>query len=248
MSPVTLHDIVPLSLLDRLDTKFVVHEDQLCEAVAATIPHFQVLEVNGCRVGRYVTTYFDTLDFDMYRSHHNGIRARFKLRCRDYIDSQMTFVEVKMKSNKERMVKFRHRVAAPITATEQIDPTWLPPGFPYDLASVKPVVWNRFRRVTLVNFVEQERITFDTDIEFGCGEHTIAYQGLTIVEIKQPKFSFNSPFVQQLHRMHINPTGISKFCIAAVNFYPNFKHNQFKPLLMQLNKKFPMRGRSERSD
>jgi hypothetical protein len=245
MPGVSLSDIAPLSLLDRMDTKYVLHEDQLCVALEACLPNYMVLEVNGVRPGRYETTYFDTADFNMYFSHHNGFRYRFKLRCRDYLDSRMTFVEVKMKNNKERMIKFRKQVPKPITSLGHLDRNWLPERFPYDFAEVVPVVWNRFRRMTIVNFAKQERITIDIDIHFGCQDRTITHQGMCVIEVKQSKYSKSSPLAQQLHLQHIHPVGISKFCVAAAHFYPGFKQNEFKPLLLRLNRLFPLRGSSD---
>src|SRR3954447_21085174 len=94
---ITLSQLAPLTLLDRKDTKFVVSREQLQEVLAASIDQYKILEINGVRPGRYVTTYFDTPDFAMYFAHHNGERYRYKLRCRSYLDSELAFVEVKMK-------------------------------------------------------------------------------------------------------------------------------------------------------
>lgn len=244
---ISLKELTPLSLLDRMDTKYLIHQDDLCRALEAAIHDYTVLEINGVRPGRYITTYFDTPDFDMYFAHHDGERARFKLRCRSYLDSKMVFIEVKMKNNKERLIKFRRQVPEPITSFRQVKRDWLPEYFHYPFDSVHPVVWNRFRRVTLANFEKQERVTIDVDVHFGCGENTFTYDGLSVVEVKQTKFSpTRSPLAQQLHRMHFNPMGISKFCIAATHYYPNFKHNNFKPLLLYMNRRFELRGACER--
>ena len=245
MQTVSLPELAPLSLLDRMDTKFIVHEDQLCEALVRLADAYSVLEINGVRPGRYHTIYFDTEHFDMFFTHHNGLRYRYKLRCRQYLDSQLTFLEVKMKSNKERTIKFRKRIPAPVTCLTTVDRTWLPPSFPYALEAVGPVVWNRFRRMTLVNFARKERITIDIDIHFGSGNRSFTYSGLSIIEIKQMKFALRgSPLAQELHRQHIHPTGLSKYCIAASNYYPAFKANEFKPLLLKLKRNFPERGSS----
>ncbi len=245
--PISLPQLSPLTLLDRTDTKFVVNTAQLEEVLAASIDQYKILEINGVRPGRYVTTYFDTPDFAMYFAHHNGDRYRYKLRCRSYLDSAMAFVEVKMKTNKERMVKFRRPVAQHLQSLDDFDRAWLPPSFPYQFENVRAVVWNRFRRFTLANFENQERLTVDLDIEFGSGPTTIQYQGLAVIEIKQTKYSMmRSPLASELHRLHVQPRSISKFCIAAAHFYPGFKTNHFKPLLLYLSRHFPLRGSLER--
>ena len=245
--PISLKQLSPLTLLDRTDTKFVLNTEQLGEVLAASIDQYQILEINGVRPGRYITTYFDTPDFAMYFAHHNGERYRYKLRCRSYLDSEMAFVEVKMKTNKDRMVKFRRPVPQHLQTLDNFDRSWLPPAFPYQFEDVRAVVWNRFRRFTLAHFENKERLTVDLDIEFGCGPQTVHYPGLVVIEVKQTKFSMmRSPLARELHRLHVQPRSISKFCIAAAHFYPGFKSNHFKPLLLYLSRHFPLRGSLER--
>ena len=244
---ISLKQLSPLTLLDRTDTKFVVNTDQLREVLTASIDQYKILEINGVRPGRYVTTYFDTPDFAMYFAHHNGERYRYKLRCRSYLDSAMAFVEVKMKTNKERMVKFRRPVAQHLQNLDNFDRSWLPTDFPYQFEDVRAVVWNRFRRFTLAHFENQERLTVDLDIEFGSGAAAVHYPDLAVIEVKQTKFSMmRSPLARELHRLHVQPRSISKFCIAAAHFYPGFKSNHFKPLLLYLSRHFPLRGSLER--
>lgn len=245
--PVSLKQLSPLTLLDRMDTKFIINIEQLREVLAASIDQYKILEINGVRPGRYVTTYFDTPDFAMYFAHHNTERYRYKLRCRSYLDSEMAFVEVKMKTNKDRMVKFRRPVPHHLQTLDNFDRSWLPPTFPYQFEDMQAVVWNRFRRFTLAHFENKERLTIDLDIEFGSGPHTVCYPGLVVIEVKQTKFSMmRSPLARELHRLHVQPRSISKFCVAAAHFYPGFKSNHFKPLLLFLSRHFPMRGSLER--
>lgn len=245
---ISLEAMAPLSLLDRTDHKFVLSQEQLHEALAATLEHYTVLQVGAVRLHRYLTTYFDTPDLALYFDHHNGKRSRYKLRCRSYLDTETAFVEVKMKTNKERTVKYRYQTPVHVTSVATLSRDWLPPSWPYRMETMQAVVWNRFTRITLANFEQQERITIDLDIVFGSGEQWFSHAGLCVVEVKQPKFSLmRSPFTRQLHRMHLQPQSISKFCIAAAHFYPGCKTNQFKPLALQLNRFFPLRGSRERT-
>jgi hypothetical protein len=243
---ISLAALAPLALLDRTDHKFVLQPQQLHELLGAVLADYVVLQVEGVRQQRYLTTYFDTPDFALYLDHHNGKRSRYKLRCRTYLDSGVAFVEAKMKNNKERTVKYRRQVPAHVTRLDTLGDEWLPPTLPYPLAAMRAVVWNRFVRITLANFAQNERITIDTDIIFGSGEQCFNHAGLCIIEVKQPKFSLmRSPFTRQLHQMHLQPQAISKFCLAAAYFYPGCKTNQFKPLALQLHRSFPLRGSCE---
>ena len=244
---ISLDALAPLSLLDRIDSKFVLHQEQLRQVLANVMNEYYVLEISGVRASSYLTTYFDTSDFAMYFDHHNGKRSRYKVRCRTYLDSGNAFVEVKVKTNKERTVKYRQPVTSHLTSLAALDCSWLPPTFPYQVGELHPVVWNRFARITLANFEHRERITIDADVIFGSGAQSFSYLGLCIVEVKQPKFSLvHSPFARQLHKIHLQPQAISKFCIAATRFYTGCKTNRFKPLLLHLARTFPLRDLHER--
>lgn len=235
MAPISLADIKALALLDRLDIKFVLHVRQLAQIIARVQHSYRVLEINGVRPGQYHTTYFDTPDFAMYHAHHNGLRVRHKVRWRWYLDSQVIFLEVKEKTNRERTVKSRITLPAPIDQLHDLDTSWMPASINFDPRTLRPVVWNRFRRMTLADFERQERITIDLDLEFGRDDQAAALPGLAIVEVKQRKFSLNSPMARELHRQQIHPEHVSKFCVSMAMLYPELKQNRFKPLLRRLH-------------
>ena len=64
-------------------------------------------EIDGQRLTAYDTLYYDTLDLQMYLRHHDRQLRRQKIRVRTYVDSQLTFLEVKNKSNKGRTLQAR---------------------------------------------------------------------------------------------------------------------------------------------
>lgn len=234
MPSISLDEIKALSLLDRLDVKFILHEHQLAQIMERLRKQYRVLEINSVRPGRYYTTYFDTPDFAMFHSHHNGLRVRHKVRWRWYIDSNLVFLEVKEKTNRDRTVKARTVLPAPMSRLHELDTSWMPPSLTVAPEALQPVVWNQFRRMTLADFDRQERITIDVGIEFGRGEKKIPLPGLVIVEVKQRKFSLNSPIGRELHRLQLHPTHISKYCVSMAMLHPELKHNRFRPILRRL--------------
>lgn len=234
MPAISLAEIKTLALLDRLDVKFMLHVRQLAQIMTRVQHNYSVLEINGARAGHYQTTYFDTPDFAMYHAHHNGLRVRHKVRWRWYLDSNLIFLEVKEKTNRERTIKSRITLPAPIDHLRDLDTTWMPANITFDPRTLRPVVWNRFRRMTLADFERQERITIDLGLEFGCDNRATALPGLAIVEIKQRKFSLNSPMARELHRLQIHPEHVSKFCVSMAMLHPDLKQNRFKPVLRRL--------------
>ena len=61
---------------------------------------YQVLEIKHRRLMHYASVYFDTPAFTFYFDHHNGKIRRTKIRQRKYVDSELTFLEIKQKNGK----------------------------------------------------------------------------------------------------------------------------------------------------
>ena len=59
---------------------FVV--DHLYPALASLTEHYRILEIDGVRLHRYGTLYFDTADSALYRQHHAVDDA---IRGKDYL-------------------------------------------------------------------------------------------------------------------------------------------------------------------
>ena len=89
-----------VTLLNRIDTKFVFEQGLLEKVLQEIKPHYRVLDIDGVRLNSYRSIYFDTEDFKFYYEHHNGKKNRSKVRYREYIDSGLCFLEVKKKNNK----------------------------------------------------------------------------------------------------------------------------------------------------
>ena len=96
-NPITLSEMDEVKLMNRTDTKFVFPRTILREILADLSKGYRVLEINGKRISTYQTLYFDTADFGYYLDHHNGVGNRFKVRIRNYVESDLFFLEVKNK-------------------------------------------------------------------------------------------------------------------------------------------------------
>jgi len=90
--PVSLKEIKATRLLKRMDTKYLFHESLLPDILRYLVEDYHVLDVDGMRMQRYKTRYYDTPDFELYRQHHNGQRDRFKLRVRSYLNTSLDFL------------------------------------------------------------------------------------------------------------------------------------------------------------
>jgi len=101
---------------------------------------------------------------------------------------------------------------------------------------LKPVLWNHFNRITLVNLKDNERVTIDLGLAYSMNEIEKKYENLVIVEVKQPRFNRNSRIVQILKKYRYNPFSISKYCIGMVHLYQDLKYNLFKSKVLKINK------------
>jgi len=93
MAPATLAQLDAVSLLNRIDTKFLLTVPQLVEILPRLARDYLVLEVGGRRLHQYRTLYFDTPDLDLYHLHHRSRAVRHKVRSRAYLDSDLAFFE-----------------------------------------------------------------------------------------------------------------------------------------------------------
>lgn len=94
-----------VKLMNRTDTKFVMHIDLLPQLLVYAQKHYMVQLTDGLRLLPYETTYYDTAQYVMLHSHISGRLRRQKVRVRTYKSSAITFVEIKRKDNHERTKK-----------------------------------------------------------------------------------------------------------------------------------------------
>ena len=94
-TPISLKEMEGVELMNRTDTKFVVSLDQLLSILEEVKKTYRILEVNDVRFSHYETLYYDTDEFLFYTRHHNGKKNRWKIRKRSYVDSDLSFLELK---------------------------------------------------------------------------------------------------------------------------------------------------------
>ena len=238
MTPISLAEMESVKLMNRIDTKFVVPARLLPEILRLATPDYYIQEIDGQRLAAYDTLYYDTPDLQMYLRHHDRQLRRQKIRIRTYLDSDLTFLEVKNKNNKGRTKK--KRITVQTNDLQNINAEqreWLSGKSWYDIAALQPQLHTRFERITLVNRAKTERLTIDTAL---CWENVqtgqIAALGdALIVELKRDG-NQPSEMLDILRSLRIKPMKISKYCIGTALTNPTVKNNRFRPKLRQLQK------------
>lgn len=98
--PISLADMGRAELMERSDLKFAITFNDLLSLLPLLTDDYRILEIRDKRLFEYDTLYYDTADYLLYRMHHNGKMNRFKVRRRTYVDSDINFLEAKIKNNK----------------------------------------------------------------------------------------------------------------------------------------------------
>lgn len=235
-APISLGEMDRVALMNRTDTKFILHKELLLEILPEIRESYATLEVDGFRLNRYNSMYYDTPNFSFFNDHHRGKRGRAKVRIRTYVESALSFLEIKVKDKKGDTEKTRIKV-------DGFEPQFSPEQQAFINSAIgrelnlSPVLQNAFTRITLVNKTEEERATIDLDLRFN-GDHTLlgGSNNLVIVEVKQSGFKRSSPIVQALRKRKIHPYSISKYCMGLGLLHKELKQNKFKEKFIKINK------------
>ena len=227
---ISLEEVSKASLMRRKDHKFIFSFVHLPDILAELKAHYRILEIDGIRSHDYQTFYYDTSNMDMYHMHHRGMANRHKIRFRRYGTSDIMFLEVKKKDAKGITSKRRMKIANGEVSIQSEEETFLHTNTPYQSGQIRPILENRFNRITLVSQAQTERITLDYQLGFSSltGDTIVEIPGVSIAEIKFEKLLSGSPFFTALRKSHIRPKRFSKYCIGAALLDPGLKQNRFK--------------------
>ena len=225
-----------IKLMERVDTKYVFEVNLLSGFLNQLASSYRLLDIEGSRLFNYESLYYDTPSFDLYQRHHQGKMNRFKIRFRKYVESNLSFFEVKYKNNKGRTIKKRikqDQIAKKINCDTQL---FLQKHSPINACELEAKMFVNYKRLTLVNHNLTERVTVDLDLNYiDLNENETSFNNLAIIEIKQDK-AHRSEAALLLKRNHIREGSISKYCLGAATLFPGVRRNNFKSKINQLNK------------
>ncbi len=233
--PITLEEMDRVKLQDRTDTKFVFGSRDLEHVLEQLLRDYRLLVINGRRGADYRTLYYDTADLRHFHDHHNGRTFRSKVRYREYVGSDLCFLEVKRKTGRGGTSKARLRVEGIPEAmpARHLDFVRKANGMDQPLL---PQLWNAFTRYTLVHRTLPERLTIDRDLTFARQGKDAVLDGICIAELKEEKGGRTSPFLAVMRAMGHRPTGMSKYCAGLWLLEPRLKTNTFKGLFLKLDR------------
>ena len=249
--PISLNEMEAVKLMNRIDTKYAVPLSVLPSILEMAKEDYYAQEIDGKRIATYDTLYYDTEALDMYIRHHDRRLVRQKIRVRQYVDSRLTFLEIKRKNNKGRtnkkrivvpgfdisadtpsVLKHKKRPDEEVTVAQFIGTKSR-----YLWNEITPHLWTKFHRITLVNKAKTERLTIDMDLVWQntvSGEQ-MTYPKLVIVELKRDG-NVHSRMTDIMLARRIHPLKISKYCIGTALTTPGLKRNRFKKKIRSIEK------------
>ena len=251
-SPISLEEMSGIRLMNRTDTKFVTTMGKLEALLEMAGEEYRIQEIDGKRNMNYATVYFDSAEYDFYKAHHNGHAGRQKVRIRSYVDTKLSFLEVKTKDNHGKTNKKRISASElPICAGQDLlyasddiklsedDKAigFLAKHLRLDPHLLQQKIANQFQRITLVNRAKTERLTIDTHLQFHnlTTGNTYALEPIAIIELKRDGLQ-PSPVQAMLRELRIHPCGFSKYCIGEMLTNPALRMNRMKPRLRKIIK------------
>ena len=229
--PITLEEMKTVRLMNRTDTKYTTDIDTLHSILAQAQDKYYIQETGGERLLPYKTSYLDTSYYKMYTEHERGKKTRQKIRIRTYIQSGISFLEIKNKNNKSRTKKIR------IPYNRETYKEFIESHTPYRADQLSTVLDNKFTRITLVNRNKTERITIDLDLHLHNRQTGITCHlpDLAIIEVKRDG-NKPSDILTLLRDARVKQSKFSKYCIGMALTDSNLRQNRFKQRLRQLAK------------
>lgn len=233
---VSLTELTQASLMNRIDTKYYFDVEQLTKLLNDIKGEYYALDMDGLRCIPYESLYFDTPGFDLYLQHHNRKQNRYKMRYRRYVNTDRSFFEIKLKTNKGRTIKTRIPVEGIYSDLVEQAKQLLDQAQPPAPKKLIPVIWIAYSRITLVSLNFSERVTIDIGLHFHTSETNVHWDSLCILEVKQDSANRHSPISEALKQLHLFPQSLSKYCVGVAATFHHVKYNQFKKQLLKIKK------------
>ncbi len=232
-----LDDLVARAeMLTRLDRKYLLTTAQAEEFLLRLDPSTEALQIDGALAARYESVYFDTSDWMSFRMSAHQRRVRMKVRTRTYVDSELTFLEVKSRGGsgvtvKERIPyeggRERLTIDARAYLADAATRLGLCGGLAYELF---PVIRTTYDRSTLLAPDGVGRVTVDTDLAWRLPDgSSLDLPDLVIVETKS--LSATSVVDRLLWRAGHRPVPVSKFATGLAALNPDLPCNRWARIL-----------------
>lgn len=233
---VGLQDVMAQADLQvRTDRKYLVPPEAVDHLLTTCGAELRALTIQGKRVFRYKSVYFDTPDLVSYHQSARRRPRRFKVRIRTYDDTDIAALEVKVRDARRRTVKHRH--PHPVEDRDRL--TTEGQGFigsfeqpANHLHRLAPTLATSYHRSTLIaTGDETARVTIDIGLAFEdlSNGNEIRIGNMVLIETKTP--GHPSEVDRALWRAGHRPVRISKYGTGLAALRPNLAANKWNRML-----------------
>jgi hypothetical protein len=206
------------ALLRRVDVKYLVEWSAFVELCRRLRNDHELLDIEGRRVFRYESVYFDTADLRCYHEHEDGRIPRFKARTRLYADSERCVFEVKFKvgggETDKRQIDYRPEDRERITPEadrflgDSLDDCEIERP-----DALEPSLRTAFHRLTMAAKDAPDRLTCDAGLELMRGSESARLQpSLVVLESKSEHGRSRTDRV--LEELGAEPLSLSKYRVG----------------------------------
>ncbi|MGZ8770855.1 MAG: polyphosphate polymerase domain-containing protein [Aeromicrobium sp.] len=225
------------ALQTRYDRKYLVPTADIAE-ILATIADVRVLEVEGRRTFRYRSVYFDTPHLTLFLMSARGRPRRAKVRTRSYLDTNHTFLEVKVRDGRGRTVKHRYPFVGSDRRPLDREARRSVAGALGEAADCRlsPVLVTTFDRTTLL-LADGSRATIDQRLRLETTEGVAIELDGSVVETKSS--GPPTPLDRLLWSAHHRPIRFSKYGTGLAALDHGLPSNRWARILRTLDGERP---------
>ena len=233
---ISLEEMKEVSLMDRQESKFLIKKEGLSKLLIYLNEEYLLFSIQNKTILNYNTVYYDTEELEFYRAHLVGKSKRLKVRIRNYVDSKISFIEIKKKNNKGRTTKSRREFEGEFPLViDKKEAVYVKENGYENESSLVATLAVFYKRITLVSKKLNERVTIDFDLRFTDKNNSKIYEDVCIIEVKQFQKSL-SPIFERLNTIRNLKEPVSKYCLGLLSLRPTLPQNLFKTKLYNFNK------------
>lgn len=210
------------SFQKRFDRKYLIPADRIVSLLNSSRTNLLLLQIDGRQSSHYRSSYLDSAEYALYRDAAHKRRLRYKLRIREYRESDQSFIEMKSNglrgANSKSRMPFSGDIARDISSLTNMDEL--------DAQSYSISALTEYERITLVASDRSMRITIDFDLGAGGpGGIEDIQRDWVIVEVKSAEKS--NLFERELWLFGFRPMKFSKYAFALHVAHPDLPSNKW---------------------
>ena len=225
--PVSDLEIEKVKFSDREEINYTFQNSLFSSLIASTKDYYSIITKTDKNYTTYKLLYFDTPKNRFYIDAHNGRRNRFIVRFKQCVESNTTFFEVKYINKKGRKRKKKIKVDNIKTVLGKEEIALLKKVMRKKKArKLEPRLACDFKRITIKAKQANDRVIIDSEINYTYNDSNTHSLNLSMVNIKQERFTGASKFIEILRdngvrrgQMSYYEQGMSIFASQKTNFY-----------------------------